>query len=188
MTEVWKAIPGYEGLYEASTAGRVRSLDKPAVLGLARGQGRSRKGRVLLGGVLRGGYLGVSLSRDGIIATRGIHQLVLETFVGHRPEGCVTRHLNGVPTDNRLSNLKWGTHGENTDDQVDHGTHRNSRKTHCLRGHEFVDRNLVSSVKARGGRSCRACHQARAFINSHPEKDMQTVSDNYFQRITTGAP
>ena len=51
-----------------------------------------------------------------------IHRLVLESFVGPCPEGCECRHLNGIPSDNYLGNLRWGTPGENTQDAIRHGT------------------------------------------------------------------
>jgi DNA-binding XRE family transcriptional regulator len=65
------------------------------------------------------GYLQIALGRKGI---RKIHQLVLETYVGLRPEGMECRHLNGNRKDNRLENLKWGTRSENMQDAVRHGT------------------------------------------------------------------
>ncbi|MFM7012619.1 MAG: HNH endonuclease signature motif containing protein [Betaproteobacteria bacterium] len=54
------------------------------------------------------GYYGCNLPVNGRYGTRKVHQMVLETFVGPKPEGMQTRHLNGVRTDNRLENLKWG--------------------------------------------------------------------------------
>jgi len=64
-------------------------------------------------------HLVVDLGRDH----RYVHQLVLETFVGLRPEGMECRHLDGDPTNNHLENLKWGTRSENQKDAVKHGTH-----------------------------------------------------------------
>ncbi|MCH9731619.1 MAG: HNH endonuclease [Actinomycetia bacterium] len=80
---------------------------------------------------------------------------MLLTFRGAPEPGQECRHLNGVRTDNRIENLVWGTKNENSADQVRHGTHRNARKTHCKRGHEFNDENTY--VRANGTRLCLPC-------------------------------
>lgn len=68
------------------------------------------------------GYPIVTFWRRGKGFTRNVHRLVLETFVGPCPKGCETRHLNGNRTDNRLTNLRWGTRKENVADAIRHGT------------------------------------------------------------------
>ena len=77
------------------------------------------------------GHLMVSLCRNGKVYQKLVHQLVLDAFVGPRPDGMECRHLNGNPQDNRLDNLKWGTHSENQKDAVLHGTHVNNRGSRC---------------------------------------------------------
>jgi len=73
-------------------------------------------------GHLKNGYLQVALSRGGKRFQKKVHHLVLEAFVGVRAHGQETRHKNGIPSDNRLDNLCWGTHSENYQDRVRHGT------------------------------------------------------------------
>lgn len=92
-----------------------------------------------------------------------VHHLVMEAFVGPRPDGIETRHLNGDPADNRLSNLVYGTKAENTKDSVRHGTYRNGNmlKTHCIRGHEFNGENTYIAPK--GYRRCRACRKVAGY-------------------------
>lgn len=104
--ETWQVHPDFD-LYEVSTYGRVRSWHKrlPHILKPAPGP-----------------YFQVVLIRDHLRYDRSVHRLVLETFVGYRPEGMVCRHLNGNSKDNRLTNLKWGTPKENSQDMVSHGT------------------------------------------------------------------
>lgn len=88
-----------------------------------------------------------------------VHRLVLEAFVGPKPEGAVTRHLNGDPTDNRLANLAYGTPAENGADMRRHGTSFHARKTHCPQGHPYDDENTYHMPG--GGRDCKECVRAR---------------------------
>lgn len=85
---------------------------------LRRGRGSSKPRRQVTPVENKDGYLCVRLTRDGHRHKRPIHRLVLEAFVGSRPEGHVARHLNGKKQDNRLKNLKWGTVKENGEDAV----------------------------------------------------------------------
>lgn len=112
--ENWKSIPGYEGIYEASDLGRIRSLDRV-------NSGRKSQGVILQGSKKK--YSEVALKR-GIEKVRYvlIHKMVLETFIGQRPIGMVACHNNGNSKDNRLSNLRWDTRKSNEADKIIHGT------------------------------------------------------------------
>lgn len=89
-----------------------------------------------------------------------VHILVLEAFAGPRPLGAEACHRNGNPSDNRLENLYWGSHADNMKDMTQHGTHRNTAKTECIRGHEFSASNTYLSPD--GKRYCRTCLLAAA--------------------------
>lgn len=127
MHEVWKAIAGYEGIYEVSTLGRVRSLDKPNATSGPR-KGRIR--RLVPIGYDAQQYLSVMLYNGHVFRCARVHTLVLETFVRFRLPGEQARHLNGCSTDNRLSNLAWGTVEQNTADKFAHGTVRRGEAHH----------------------------------------------------------
>jgi hypothetical protein len=82
--------------------------------------------RLLRGTRNKLGYISINIRKrfiDGSRATlmKPVHQMVLETFVGPRPEGMVCRHLDGNPSNNRLENLRWGTVQENMADMDRHG-------------------------------------------------------------------
>lgn len=113
MSEELRDIPGFPD-YAITRDGRVWSPPK----------GHSNpKGKWLKPiSASKYGHLAVNLWRNGKMSPRKIHQLVLETYVGLRPIGTQCRHLNGDPSDNRLENLKWGTHMENIRDKIRHGT------------------------------------------------------------------
>ena len=114
--EIWKDIPGFEGSYQVSNFGNVRSLDRVV-------QRKHRWGDTLKTWVYKGkllsckkkgcGHLNVNL---GAKKTFLVHRLVMLAFKGPAPDGCEVRHLNGIPDDNRLENLAWGTRIENRAD------------------------------------------------------------------------
>ena len=111
--ETWKPVPGYEGLYEVSDFGRVRSLDRR--VRCAHGGTRFVRGQVLRPGTMNEyGHVSVMLGRGG--GSRCVHDLVLSAFVGPRPEGFEARHLDTNGFDNRLPNLAWGTKSQNGKD------------------------------------------------------------------------
>lgn len=103
MTEEWKEIPGYEGLYEVSDQGRIRSVRKTT---------NTYPGRILKPAQNRNGYLQVCLSRNNKSHWRYIHRLVMAAFERDAPELQVN-HKNGDRRDNRLANLEYVTPSEN---------------------------------------------------------------------------
>lgn len=121
IIEIWKSIPGFEDQYEVSDHGRVRSVDRTIILG--DGQKRTYRGKILKPGRAKSGHLTVVLGRAA--GSRTVHSLVLLAFVGPPPSGQEGRHLNGVPGDNRLGNLTYGTRGDNMRDVKHHGGRSN---------------------------------------------------------------
>ena len=114
---MWKPIPGFEGYYEVSDVGAVRSVDR--VLS----SGRPRRGKVLSLKASKHGHRCVRLCRDGVQTWHWVHRLVLLTFKGPPPHlGMEGAHNNGVPGDNRLGNLRWDTPKGNAADRKIHGT------------------------------------------------------------------
>lgn len=118
--EKWAPAAGFEGLYEVSDMGRVKSLRRAyqrsdGLTGLLRE-------RILRPATRQRGHLHVVLRKNGAYHTRTVHRLVLEAFVGPRPRGLVCCHGNGNPQDNRLYNLRWDTPKANSNDARLHGT------------------------------------------------------------------
>lgn len=153
-TERWRQVVGYEGIYEVSNFGRVRSVAR------ADARGHRLDGQMLTLRPHPRGYLQTTLTREGHCRTTKVHHLVLEAFVGPRPAGAECRHRNGKRDDNRAANLLWGTSKENAADRIEHGTQTGLDKTHCPRGHELRAPNLARWHAERGRRLCLACKRA----------------------------
>ena len=164
MIENWKPVVGYEGLYEVSDHGRVRSLDRP----IARIDGSHglRRGRVLKQAVDRRGRHKVLLSLSGQKSKQLVPRLVLAAFEGPCPPGHQCCHYDDDPGNNHLSNLRWDTPSSNSLDAVRNGRHSNARKTHCPQGHEYTEENTYRPPSRPDFRTCRTClrdHQRRAY-------------------------
>lgn len=149
--EEWRTIPGYEGRYEASSLGRIRSIHTKRGPYVRRLRLDTHTGRYR-----------VTLNTDGIERAERVHHLVAEAFLGPRPDGRCVCHINGDALDNRAANLRWGTWSSNVHDMLAHGTHHMAKRTHCKNGHEFTPENTryripKSGVNPNPSRRCITC-------------------------------
>lgn len=109
--EQWKDIPGYEGRYQVSDFGNVRSVDRHVRLSTLQGATqRLARGKTLRSAPNASGHLSVVLGRGN---TRNVHALVALTFLGPRPDKHEVLHIDSNPANNALTNLRYGTRGEN---------------------------------------------------------------------------
>ena len=120
--EIWKDIPNYEGLYQASNLGRVKSLERIDALG------HKRKEKILKPRISHNGYYLIGLHKNLIRKFYCVHRLVWKVFNGQIPEGYEINHLDESPVNNALSNLSLVTHKEN----INYGT-RNERAGKVLK-------------------------------------------------------
>lgn len=158
MNEEWRPIPGTDGRYDASNLGRIRSWapwrGQPAPRVMAPGSKGSK------------GHLMVNLRVDGKRIPMLVHRAVLAAFVGPAPiDKPITRHLDGDPTNNRLSNIAYGTYVENEADKLQHGRNYNATKPACKHGHPFDEENTLWFGDRR---RCRTCEKQRGTYVASP--------------------
>lgn len=189
-SETWLPIPGWDGCYEVSDLGHVRSLPR-TVLG-RNGVSQPVRGRMLaLCSNNRGqGYFVVHLKRNKARTPMTVHRAVLEAFRGPRAPGQVARHLDGDAKNNRLENLAWGTPSENSQDTLLHGQNEKANRTHCVRNHVLAEPNLTLQSLKTGHRGCLACHRTSARL-AHAKRtgraiDFDAVADQYYRAIMAG--
>lgn len=157
--EEWRPVVSWEGYYEVSNFGRVRSLDRPTSwvqrYRQVDGADPNDADRPLVtrttikkGRVLAPRYSGPEKNRVSVMLwvgkeglTKMIHALVLEAFVGPRPSGYVGNHKDGNPKNNCLANLEWCTHAQNIQHAVDRGLmHTRGEES---RGHRWTTAQVI---------------------------------------------
>lgn len=176
-TERWLPVVGFEGFLEVSDQGRICSLDRVSEVsaskdGTRAAYSRSFRGRILKPQLDSDGYLYIALWGGGKVHNAAkVHHVVLDAFVGTRPDDMEGCHGNGDRADNRLTNLRWDTRLSNHADRVAAG---NSKKTQCKHGHKFTPKNTKMVLHATQGhwyQRCRTC-----------EKDWQQTSERRRRR------
>ena len=110
QNEIWKVVVGYEGIYEVSSLGRIRSLDR---IKIGSRHNSKLKGKLLSLRVVNHGYRAVILQNNNLKKNLAVHRIVAEAFIAN-PEGKKeVNHINLIKDDNRVKNLEWCTRSEN---------------------------------------------------------------------------
>lgn len=127
-TERWLEVEGYEGYYEVSDKGRIKSV---------------RYSKILTGG--HGRYKFASLGRRGKQKTFSIHSIVMKTFIGECPKGMEINHINGDKWDNSVDNLAYVTRADNI--RHSYKTGLNKKKDHSIKIKDPEAHNLFRICK-----------------------------------------
>lgn len=149
--EIWKDVVGYEGLYQVSSLGRVKSLFRWVNF---KDTSRSVPGRVLSTNRNGDDYSRCTLSKGGIKKTYSVHSLVMKAFIGKCPTGEEILHLDSNKSNPELSNLRYGTHACNMAFKADEGTDQSGENNYravftdidVLRIRRLYDRGM-SAIK-----------------------------------------
>jgi hypothetical protein len=119
VDEIWKDVVGFEGYYQVSNLGRVRSVDRVVTISRSgRSYTSNFKSRIMQGGLNSDGYPMVTLSKIPDSSILKVHILVAQAFIGDRPKGFHVNHKDGCKTNNSASNLEYCSHKDNINHAV----------------------------------------------------------------------
>ena len=164
--EEWRPVVGFEGYYEVSSLGRVRSLDR--VVERKDGYRYTKRGRILSPWRNSSGRWSLGLVRGGVNSSRMVHRLVAEAFIPNQDNLPWVLHWDDNPDNNHVDNLRWGTPSDNQYDRVRNGIHSGAIKTHCKNWHEFTPEN--TAIGAKGERLCRECRRENKRVRRNARK------------------
>lgn len=144
----WKTIKGYEGLYEVSDNGEVRSLDREIPAKIKHVEKRVIKGKILKQGMKRNGYKTVDLCKDGKVTTTLVHRLVAEAFVANSENKNFVNHIDSNRTNNCANNLEWVTSSENRKHGIYSGNvvFRQTKKVRCKETGKIFEQAKIAAL------------------------------------------
>lgn len=141
--EIWKDIPKYEGLYQISNLGRIKSLSKfHRTMREYSSIGYYSKEKILTPNVAKNGYLRVSLRNNGKTKYINIHRLVAQTFIPNPNEYNYINHIDGNKLNNNVNNLEWCTQSHNAKEAFRIGLHRKYFGTDNKRSRKVIQYDL----------------------------------------------
>ena len=121
MTEEWRRVVGYEGLYEVSSHGRVKSVERISP------QGHRLRERIRKPYIDRYGYPAVNLCKNGIVKNIPVHRLVCTAWHENEDSLPTINHIDGDKKNNAPDNLEWASHSQNIQHAFDTGLKKPSR-------------------------------------------------------------
>jgi len=140
--EEWRDVVGYEGYYQVSSFGRVRSLDRVLK------NGRHLNGRYKKVTICKIGYPVVRLCKDGVEKNEYVHRLIAESFIPNPERLTQVDHINGIKSDSTLENLRWCTKSDNYIYAMNLGLIDIDEKIKVLNKKETRDKQRKSAMKS----------------------------------------
>ena len=159
--EIWKDIKGYEGLYQVSNLGRVKSLN----------YNHTKKEKILKPQLMRNGYLRINLHVINKNKIFNVHRLVADAFIPNTDKKTQVNHINEIKTDNRASNLEWMNCKEN----VNYGTGIKRRALKRLKpviatnleNGEQIKFNSLKEADEKGFSKSEICNCCKGKLKNH---------------------
>ena len=176
--ERWLAVVGYEGFYEVSDLGRVRSLNR-----IVRGNGfctQLRTGRILRPDSRRHGYQMVMFSSCSVRTRELVHRVVLKAFCGLPLPGMQADHIDCDPSNNRLSNLRWVTPAENQRHSIAKGRRADFRGEN--HGQSRLTDSDVREIRRQYASGIRTVRIAETF-GIHPGTALSIAKRRYWKHV-----
>lgn len=171
--EIWKPVKGYEGLYEVSSHGEIRSVDRLVCDTI--GRRYLIKGHLMQLQIGPSGYYQIGLSKDNKSKSHKVHRIVAEAFVPNPDnKGCVD-HINTVRTDCRACNLRWVTLLENSNNPIT--KHHAKQGRHKAPIKRNISRNVISPKASNHPRRLYRYTLTGEFVDEFPsmlEADLST--------------
>ena len=144
--EIWKDVQGYTGLYQVSSYGRVKSLDRKTNTKLNHQDFVIKKGRIIIPHISKL-YNVVSLSKNNRVVTVRVHRLVAETFIPNPNNLSQVNHINGNKLDNRVVNLEWCNAKQNVQHAIKTGLVTKEQQNKCVKAMAQTNRKKVNQIK-----------------------------------------
>jgi len=142
MEEIWKDVPEYEGVYQASNMGNVRSLDRYAPHNRWDVK-QGLKGKMIAQNKTKFGYFSLKLSRRSY----QVHRIIAKTFIPNPENKPQVNHINGIKTYNRVENLEWCTSKENVKHSYEIGLASGSRRRGSKNGQSKLIESDVVNIR-----------------------------------------
>ncbi len=172
--ENWRDIKGYEGKYQVSDLGRVRSLDVEVTQKVVGGKlvNRVYKGCILKQSI-RNNYLSVNLKDKGTKKHMSVHRMVSEAFIENPHNKPLVNHKNGVKSDNRMSNLEWCTSKENSQHALKNGLHKPYLEKWAIQ--KANDSFCKRTICVETGEVFKSAYEAAIWLNDYKFKNTKKV-------------
>lgn len=151
--EIWKPIPGFNDSYEASSIGRIRSVDRRSF------NGSFLKGKIMCQNTnFKNGYLTVMLAENGKSKAKLSHRMIAMAFIDNNEGKKTVNHINGIKTDNRVENLEWASYSENMRHAINTGL-----ATNFINSFRKMDKEMANEARNRLSLGERPMDIARDF-------------------------
>lgn len=151
--EIWKPIPGFNDSYEASSIGRIRSVDRRSF------NGSFLKGKIMCQNTnFKNGYLTVMLAENGKSKAKLSHRMIATAFIDNNEGKKTVNHINGIKTDNRVENLEWASYSENMRHAINTGL-----ATNFINSFRKMDKEMANEARNRLSLGERPMDIARDF-------------------------